>query len=203
MNCKDFQERWVDHLDHSLPAHEEREWEAHCKSCGSCREEIESLGSLQKQLREISPVDPLPPAFWNQQLSSIREKIERTPRRKWSRFLESLFQPRRAFALATVVLAIFAGYQYTSHRFSRIGSQKEWASKVSSEENLLPFSDTEDIALDLNEEQLGQYYAYLAEKYLPSEMDDSEENNWIEGLNNEELDQAIKYFEQDSIRRTL
>lgn len=195
MNCEKFQQNWPDYLDDALPPSEKEAWEAHSQACSACRQAVEALDRIQQELRGIPPANPLPPVFWKNQAESILKKVEAAPARRWARFWSALLQPPRVFAAAAMAVMIFFGYQYVQHRIHMSGSGSEWA--FQEEEG------TEDSSeMDLSEEQLGRYYAYLANKYLPNEVEE-DDSGWGEELNEAELDQAIHVFEQKSERKVL
>jgi len=202
MKCNEFQNLWTEALDEGLAPEKKREWETHRDSCPACREELESLDSLQHQLRGIPPANPPPPVFWNRQTESIMKKIEAAPGRRLSRLWEALFQPRGAFAAAALALLIFFGYRYFSPTpLSDPADENQWALQLGDEEEI----EQGSWDLDLTEEQLDDYYAYLAQKYFPQVdlEDEFSEKVWIEDLDEQGLDQAIQFYEKNSGRRTL
>ena len=200
MNCEEFQEKWVDSLESNLSPDSRKEWEAHRKSCSVCQSEVQSLEELSHELKGLPPVSPLPPVFWNRQTESILRRIDRLPRRRWARFWEGLFRPRTAFAAAMMVLLLFFGYRYLPHTHVPISTELDVGD--------LAFSEMQDQGsiLSLNEDQLDRYYAYTVEKYFPKtdvEEEGSEEGVWVDDLNEQQLNRAIQYFQNQEGRRAL
>lgn len=115
MRCRIVQEKLDAYLAEGLRATDQRQVEAHLRSCPVCRDELVRLKQLLALLKSDSAIPPVPDGFSSRLMAKARQRLAacQPPEMSvpWSirRWWTSVFFPMRAEVAATLAAGLLIG----------------------------------------------------------------------------------------------